>query len=343
MSNFFVPTLKEVPADAVVDNHKLMIRSGMIRKLSSGLYSYLPIGLRIFKKVEEIIRSEMNKAGAQEFSLPILTPAELWQKTLRWDAFGAELIRIRDRNDHWNALGPTHEEVFTEIVRTEISSYKQLPVNFYQIKSKFRDEIRPRFGVMRCREFTMKDAYSFDIDEKGLDVSYEKMRLAYSNIFKRCGLDTAIVEADTGAMGGTRSEEFMVVSDIGEEILVICEKCGYSANLEKAVSKDDEEVSKESKKKVEEVDTPGAKTIEELMAFFKSSPRKFIKTIIYVADEKPVVALIRGDLEINETKLKNAIKAQEMELAGEALIKKVTKAEVGFAGPMGLNKILIYA
>ena len=185
MSNIFIPTLKESPSDAVVINHKLMIRSGMIRKLSSGLYSYLPIGLKIFKNVKNIIREEMNKAEAQEFSLPILTPAELWQKTGRWDEFGSELMRIQDRNEHWNALGPTHEEVFTEIVRSEISSYKQLPVNFYQIKTKFRDEIRPRFGVMRCREFTMKDAYSFDIDEKGLDESYDKMRAAYKNIFIR--------------------------------------------------------------------------------------------------------------------------------------------------------------
>jgi len=230
LSQFFLPTLKEEPADAVIKSHKLMLRAGLIRKIGAGLYSYLPLGLRVFKKVENIIRDEMNKAGAQEFSLPILTPAELWEMTGRWNAFGPELIRIKDRNEHYFALGPTHEEVFTYIVKEEINSYKQLPVNFYQIKTKFRDEIRPRFGVMRCREFTMKDAYSFDIDEKGLDESYNKMKIAYTNIFKRCGLKTIVVEADVGAMGGTKSEEFMVLSDVGEEIIVYCPKCNYSAN-----------------------------------------------------------------------------------------------------------------
>ncbi len=343
MSNIFIPTLKESPAGAVVTSHKLMIRSGMIRKLSSGLYSYLPIGLRVFKKVKNIIRQEMNKSGAQEFSLPILTPAELWQKTGRWEAFGPELVRIKDRNERWNVLGPTHEEVFTEIARLEISSYKQLPVNFYQIKTKFRDEIRPRFGVMRGREFTMKDAYSFDTDEKGLDISYNKMRAAYSNIFKHCGLGTVIVEADMGAMGGTGSEEFMVVSDIGEATLVICEKCGYAANLEKAKSTDGRNIKKEKFLKSEEIDTPDQKSIEDLTGFLKISPEKFIKTIIYTTDEKPVVVLIRGDLEINEIKLQNALKAVKLELADESTIKKVTKADVGFAGPIGLKDIPIYA
>ncbi len=305
MTHLFVPTLKEDPAEATIASHRLMIRAGLVRKLASGLYSYLPLGLRVFKKVENIIREEMNKAGAQEFSLPILTPSELWQETERWDQFGPELIRIKDRSEHWFALGPTHEEVFTHIVRQEINSYKQLPVNFYQIKTKFRDEIRPRFGVMRCREFTMKDAYSFDIDEKGLDESYNKMRIAYKNIFKRCGLNTVIVEADTGAMGGTKSEEFMVVSDIGEEILIFCPECGYSANIEKAESKDCVMPIKEKPEELKEVDTPDIKSIEQLTEFFKTSPSKFIKTIIYIADGKPIAVLIRGDLEINETKLKN--------------------------------------
>lgn len=344
MSQIFIPTLKEVPADAVVTNHKLMIRSGMIRKLSSGLYSYLPLGLRVFKKVENIIRDEMNKAGAQEFSLPILTPAELWQKTGRLDVFGPELIRINDRNEHLNVLGPTHEEVFTEIVRSEINSYKQLPVNFYQIKTKFRDEIRPRFGMMRCREFTMKDAYSFDVDEKGLDKSYNSMRIAYQNIFKRCGLETSIVEADTGAMGGNRSEEFMVVSDIGEETLAVCSKCDYSTNLDKAEGLDSKKkAEKEAEKKIEEKDTPDQKTIEELTAFFKSTPDKFIKSIVYVADKKPVLVLIRGDLDINETKLTNALNAVDLDLADEDTIKKVTGADVGFAGPIGIKDIPIVA
>jgi len=343
MSQIFIPTLKEEPAEAVIKSHKLMIRAGLIRKLASGLYSYLPLGLKVFRKVENIIRDEMNKADAQEFSLPILTPSELWEETGRWNQFGPELIRITDRSEHKFALGPTHEEVFTYIVKQEINSYKQLPVNFYQIKTKFRDEIRPRFGVMRCREFTMKDAYSFDIDEKGLDISYNKMRKAYQNIFKRCGLDTSIVEADTGAMGGTKSEEFMVVSDIGEETLVFCPKCGYSANLEKAETLDAESPKKEGPKPIQEVDTPDTKTIDQLTEFFKITPKKFIKTIVYIADSKPVVALIRGDLDINETKLKNNLKAVELELADEKTIESVTGAKVGFAGPVNLKNVPIYA
>ncbi len=343
MSNYFIPTLKEDPNDAVVASHKLMIRAGLIRKLGAGLYSYLPLGLKVFKKIENIIREEMNKAGAIEFSLPILTPSELWEKSGRWNEFGPEMFRVTDRGNHKYALGPTHEEVFTEIVRLEINSYKQLPVNFYQIKTKFRDEIRPRFGVMRGREFTMKDAYSFDRDEKGLDVSYNKMKIAYKNIFKRCGLDTVIVDADTGAMGGKQSEEFMVLSDIGEETLVFCSNCGYSANIEKAVSKDSKNFEKEELQEMKEVETPDTRTIEELVKFFNTGADKFIKTIIYIADGKPVVVLIRGDIEINETKLKNSLSAVELELADDETVRKITSAEVGFAGPVGLKDIMIVA
>ncbi len=343
LSVFFLPTLKEEPNDAVVISHKLMIRAGMIRKLGSGLYSYLPLGLRVFKKVENIIREEMNKAGAMEFSLPILTPAELWEKSGRWNEFGPEMFRINDRSKHPYALGPTHEEVFTELVRLEINSYKDLPVNFYQIKTKFRDEIRPRFGVMRGREFTMKDAYSFDVDEAGLDVSYSKMREAYKNIFRRCGLDIAIVDADTGAMGGKKSEEFMVVSDIGEEVLVSCPKCGYAANLEKAVAKNNYSKSDEELLPIEKVSTPDVGSIEDLVEFFKTSPEKFIKTIIYIADSNPVAVLIRGDIEINEVKLKNSLKAVELQLADSNTIEKVTGAKVGFAGPVNLKNIKIIA
>ncbi len=344
LSRYFLPTLKEEPKDAVVISHKLMIRSGMIRKLGAGLYSYLPIGLRVFEKVKKIIQEEMNKAGALEFSLPILTSADLWEKSGRWNEFGPEMFRLIDRGQHPYALGPTHEEVFTELVRLEISSYKDLPVNFYQIKTKFRDEIRPRFGVMRGREFTMKDAYSFDVDEKGLDVSYNKMRIAYTNIFRRCGLNIAVVDADTGAMGGKKSEEFMVLSDIGEEVLVTCPKCGYSANLEKAVSNDAPRDSEDEKiLDLTKVSTPEVGTIEELVEFFNITPDKFIKTIIYVADDKPLAVLIRGDLEINETKLKNVLGAAEIELADDNIIKKVTGAEVGFAGPVGLKGVTIIA
>ena len=343
LSQFFLPTLKEEPADAVIKSHKLMLRAGLIRKIGAGLYSYLPLGLRVFKKVENIIRDEMNKAGAQEFSLPILTPAELWEMTGRWNAFGPELIRIKDRNEHYFALGPTHEEVFTYIVKEEINSYKQLPVNFYQIKTKFRDEIRPRFGVMRCREFTMKDAYSFDIDEKGLDESYNKMKIAYTNIFKRCGLKTIVVEADVGAMGGTKSEEFMVLSDVGEEIIVYCPKCNYSANIEKASSVDSYNPQKEEFKNIKEIDTPNVRTIDELKNFLSLPAEKFIKCLIYQTPTEPIAVLIRGDLEINETKLKNALKLDELKLADEKTIEKVTNAPLGFAGPVGLKNIKIYA
>ena len=343
ISEIFIPTLKESPAEATAKSHKLMIRSSMIRKLSAGLYTYFPLGLRTFRKVENIIREEMNKTGAQEFSPSILTPGELWEKTGRLVTYGPVLIQIKDHSDHLNVLGPTHEEVFTEIVRTEISSYKQLPVNFYQIKTKIRDEIRPRYGVMRCREFTMKDAYSFDIDEKGLDVSYKKMRQAYKNVFKRCGLNTIIVEADVGAMGGTESEEFMVESEIGEATLVLCKKCGYAANLERAESLDKKEFKKEKPETAKEIDTPNQRTIEQLADFIKASPDKFIKTMVYMVDEKPIVILMRGDLAINEIKLQNALKAVNLELADDSTIKKITKADVGFAGPDGLKNIPIYA
>lgn len=343
LSNYFIPTLKEDPVEAVTKSHKLMFRAGLIRKIAVGYYAYLPLGLRVFKKVENIVREEMNKAGAIEFSLPIMTPAELWQETGRWDKWGPELMRMKDRSEHWYALGPTHEEVFTHIARMEISSYKQLPVNFYQIKTKFRDEIRPRFGLIRCREFTMKDAYSFDIDENGLEESYEKMRAAYKNIFNRCGLDTVIVQADTGTMGGTRSEEFMVISDVGEAVIVSCKKCGYAANQEKAESKDNYEYKEEKIESIEDVDTPDVKTIEELTDFFKVVPQKFIKTIIYISDENPVAVLIRGDLDVNEVKLQNCLEASFIELADEETIKKITGAAVGFAGPVGLKDIPVYA
>lgn len=343
VSKFFIATQKEDPADAVIISHKLMIRAGLIRKLSAGLYSYLPLGLRVFTKIVRIIREEMNRSGALEFSLPILTPSELWEASGRWNEFGPELIRIKDRNERWNALGPTHEEVFTEIVKNEITSYRQLPVNFYQIKTKFRDEIRPRFGVMRCKEFTMKDAYSFDADPAGLDRSYDLMRKTYTNIFRRCGLAAVAVQADTGAMGGTKSEEFMVLSRVGEEVLVTCEKCAYAANLEKAESRDSRISPREEKREREVVETPRQRTIEELTAFFKTTPDKFIKTIIYVADGKPVAVLIRGDLEINDAKLKNHLKAVTLELAGADIIRKVTGAETGFAGPVGLGHAPLFA
>lgn len=237
-SSYFIPTLKETPAEAEVISHKLMLRAGMIRKLASGIYTYLPIGLKALKKVENIIREEMNRAGAIEILMPAVQPAELWQESGRWDFYGRELLRFKDRHDRESCLGPTHEEVITDLVRKEIQSYKQLPINLYQIQNKFRDEIRPRFGIMRGREFMMKDAYSFDALESGAEKSYEKMHEAYNNIFRRCGLQFRAVEADTGSIGGSFSHEFMVLAETGEDHIINCTECSYAANLEKAEVKD---------------------------------------------------------------------------------------------------------
>ncbi len=338
-SRYLIFTLREDPKDAEVISHKLMIRAGLVYKEESGLYGYLPMGFRVYNKVVNIIREEMNRAGAIEVLPTILTPANLWIESGRYDIMGKEMIRIKDRRDNWLVLGPTHEEAFTDIVRRTVSSYKQLPLTLYQIAKKFRDEIRPRFGVMRCREFTMKDAYSFDVDEKGLDESYNKMREAYIRIFKRVGLNALPVEADVGSMGGTRSEEFMVFSSVGEATIIHCPKCNYYANVERAESilKDDPNEN-EPMEELKEVDTPNVFTIDDLTRFFNTSPKKFIKTIIYVADGKPVAVLIRGDLDINEVKLKNYLGAVELELATPEIIEKVTSAKVGFAGPVGLKK-----
>ena len=343
LSQILFPTLKEIPKDAVVKNHILMLRAGIIRKLAAGIYSYLPLGLRSFKKVENIIREEMNQNGAQEFSLPILTPSELWQQSGRWEQFGPELMRIKDRGENMFALGPTHEEVFTSIVRNEIFSYKQLPVIFYQIKTKFRDEIRPRFGVMRCREFTMKDAYSFDIIEKDLDASYEKMRQTYVNIFKRCGLKIKIVAADSGAMGGSDSEEFMVESGIGEDSIVSCTDCSYASNMEKATADYRYIKNVSAPAPLSEVDTPACKTIEALTVFLGQKPEIFIKTLIYKTEKYFVCVLIRGDLEINEKKLASALQTPYLELAAPQDVVRITNAPVGFAGPVGLKDIRIIA
>ncbi|MGB9621663.1 MAG: proline--tRNA ligase, partial [Brevinematia bacterium] len=286
---------------------------------------------------------EMNRAGAIEALPTILTPASIWEESGRLNTMGKEMIRIKDRRNGLLVLGPTHEEAFTDMVRKTISSYKQLPITLYQIAKKFRDEIRPRFGVMRCREFTMKDAYSFDIDEEGLNESYLKMRQAYINIFKRVGLNALPVEADVGSMGGTRSEEFMVFSSIGESTILYCKNCGYYANVERASSVIDEFVSNEEVRNLEEVDTPNVFTIEDLTKFFNTTPKKFIKTLVYVSDGEPIVVLIRGDLDVNEVKLKNYLGSVELELASSEVIEKVTGAPVGFAGPVGLKNVRVVA
>jgi len=343
-SKYFIPTYKEIPSDAEVISHQLMLRAGMIRKLTSGIYTYLPVGLRSIKKVETIIREEMDRAGAIELLMPAVQPAELWQESGRWDYYGSELLRFKDRHNHDACIGPTHEEVITDLVRKEVHSYKQMPVNFYQIQTKFRDEIRPRFGIMRGREFIMKDAYSFDIDEKRANRSYEIMYETYARIFKRCGLKFRAVEADTGAIGGSHSHEFMVLADTGEDQTINCLKCDYAANLERAEVKSADKPSKidvSDMKPLEEVDTPDIKTVEEVTSFLTISSDQLIKTLIYVADEEVVAALVRGDNEINEAKLKNFLGAQKVEMADPALVAETTGAPIGFAGPVDLKVKLV--
>nr|WP_277350609.1 proline--tRNA ligase [Caldanaerobacter subterraneus] len=337
MSQLLMPTLREVPADAEIPSHVLMLKAGLMRKLAAGIYVYLPLGKRVLKKVEEIVREEMDREGSQEVLMSALIPAELFKETGRWDVFGPEMFKLKDRNERDFCLGPTHEEVFTDLVRNEVKSYRQLPLILYQIQTKFRDERRPRFGVMRSREFIMKDAYSFDADWEGLDESFNKMYRAYCRIFDRCGLKYLVVEADPGAMGGRDSKEFMVISSVGEAVIAYCDSCGYAANEEKAeclIESRDEEMLE-----IEKVYTPNVKTIEELVDFLKISPSKFVKTLIYKAKGKVVAALVRGDRDINETKLLNvlSIREEELELADGPLVEEVTGAKVGFAGPLGLK------
>jgi len=340
MSKGLFPTLKEAPKEAEIVSHKLMIRAGLMRKLASGIYTYLPLGYRVIRKIENIIREEMNKAGAQEVLLPTLSPQELWEESGRWEIYGPELMRIKDRHNRLFGLGPTHEEVITDLVRREVKSYKQLPLTLYQIQTKFRDEIRPRFGMMRAREFHMKDAYSFDRNEKDLEKNYKRMYQAYQNIFDRCGLKYKVVEADTGPIGGDVSHEFMVLAKTGEDRIVYCGKCGYAANVNRAEyykSKVQSPKSKVKEKSLEKIKTPGMKTVEEVTGFLKCKPENLVKTLIYKIDEKPIAILIRGDHEVNERRLEKLLKAKDISLADEKIIKKVTGAPLGFSGPVGLN------
>ena len=338
-SEMFLPTIREIPSDAEVVSHQLMLRAGMIRKLTAGIYTYLPLGYRVIRKVEQIIREEMNRAGAQEIFMPAVQPAELWQESGRWEHYGKELLRFRDRHDRECCLGPTHEEVVTELVRNEIKTYRQLPRNLYQIQTKFRDEIRPRFGVMRCREFGMKDAYSFDVDQEGADISYKKMYDAYHAIFRRCGLRFRAVEADTGSIGGNFSHEFMVMADTGEDAVVFCNRCDYAANLEKAEIARPEKLAVDEKTflPLTEVHTPNVRTIEEVCAFLGVTPQAVVKTLIFSADGKPVAVLIRGDEEVNEIKVKNLLKCNELEMAMDDMIMAAAKAPRGFVGAVGIK------
>jgi prolyl-tRNA synthetase len=339
-SNYFIPTLKDDPSEAEVVSHKLMIRAGMIRKLAAGIYNYLPLGLRSIGKVEAIVREEMNRAGAIELLMPAVLPSELWEESGRWDYYGKELLRFKDRADRDFCIGPTHEEIITDIVRRDISSYKQLPVNLYQIQTKFRDEIRPRFGVMRAREFIMKDAYSFDATVEGAEKSYWAMYEAYNRIFERCGLEFRAVLADTGNIGGNFSHEFMVLAPTGEDIIMSCDKCDYAANLELAeIGGQDiaQKVTKETPDPVKEVHTPNLKTVEEVAQFLSVTPSNLIKTMIVQVDGKPTAALVRGDHELSLTKLRKSLGAELVELATPDVIQEVTGGPMGFSGPVGLN------
>lgn len=337
VSNLFMPTLREVPSEAEIASHKLMLRAALMRKLASGVYNFLPLGLRVLRKIEEVVRQEMNKEGAQEILCSALLPSELWKESGRWEVFGPEMFKLKDRNEREFCLGPTHEEIFTDIIRNEIKSYKDMPLNLYQIQTKYRDERRPRFGVMRSREFIMKDAYSFDTSWEGLDESFNKMYRAYNKIFERCGLDFRAVEADTGAMGGTGSMEFMVKSDIGEAEVVFCTSCDYAANIEKAPTFEVEMPSSEELKNTEKIETPQARTIEELVKFFNTTPDKFAKTLIYKADDKVIAVMVRGDRDVNETKVINHVKCINFEMADADTVKNATEADVGFAGPIGIK------
>ena len=344
-SQILIPTLREDPAEAEVASHRLMMRAGMIRKLAAGIYATLPLGQRVMQKTAQIVREEMNRAGGQEVFLPFVQPAELWIESGRWEVYGKEMLRLRDRSDRQFCLGPTHEEVITDLVRTTVNSYRQLPINLYQIHIKFRDEIRPRFGMMRAREFIMKDAYSFDIDEQGAEESYRKMYEAYSRIFSRLGLRFRAVEADTGPIGGNFSHEFMVLADTGEDVIVTCTGCDYAANTEKA------EIAKPAVRDVDPADfqelkrieTPNMRTIEEVAGFLKVEPKDLIKTLVFTSSHGPVVALVRGNHDINEVKLRNYLKCDTLELAGEDVVEKITGAPLGFAGPMGMKNVRMVA
>lgn len=352
MSKLFVQTLREFPSDAEVISHKMLARAGYIRKLTSGVYNFLPLMWRVLKKVENIIREEMDAAGAQELLMPFVQPKELWEESGRWEAYGKELMRLKDRHDRVMCLGPTHEEVITAIARDGLKSYKQMPVNLYQIQSKFRDEVRPRYGLLRGREFIMKDAYSFDLDEAGLDREYENMARAYKRIFDRCGLDTKMVQSDSGAIGGSVSHEFMVITDTdaGENDVFYCENCDYSANSNHAVSNLPDAVvdGKEYFEQTKILDTPNTHSIEELSEFLKIPSTLILKSIVYIIDKKPVIALIRADKAVEETKLMNAAGGIDIRIASSAEIAELMAnhgfdAVPGFIGPKGMTDIQIIA
>lgn len=343
-SHMFIPTLREDPGEAEIVSHRLMLRAGLIRKVAAGIYTYLPLGLRVIRKIERIIREEMTRAGAQELLMPILSPAELWRETGRWDYYGKELFRCRDRHEREFCLGPTHEEVVTDLFRREIRSYRQLPLTVFQIQTKFRDEIRPRFGLMRAREFIMKDAYSFDADTESAGKSYQAMYDAYHRIFERTGLQFRAVEADTGLIGGTSSHEFMVLAETGEEVIVYDPEGAYAANVERADVPPPTEQSTDPLKPLEKVHTPGAKTVDEVSALLRTTPDRVVKTLLYRTDQGSIVAvLIRGDHQANEVKIKRYLGVHDLTLADAETVQALTHAPPGFAGPIGLRHVRIIA
>lgn len=342
-SEFGLTTLKEVPAEAEIVSHQLMLRAGLIRRLASGLFTWMPLGLRVLRKVEKVVREEMDRAGALELLMPAVQPAELWQESGRWEEYGPLLLRMHDRNEREYCFGPTHEEVITDIARRELRSYKQLPINFYQVQTKFRDEIRPRFGVMRSREFIMKDAYSFDLDEDGMRVAYQKMHAAYTAIFERLGLRFRVVDADSGEIGGSRSQEFHVLADSGEDAIAYCDADGYASNIEMAATEIPAGERPAPSSEMEKIETPGAKTIEALRKFIGITAEQTLKTLIVEGEEQPVALVLRGDHELN------AVKAQKipgvaapLTMADVATVRRVTGCEPGFAGPIGLDIPVYY-
>ncbi|SFS67798.1 proline--tRNA ligase [Paenibacillus sp. BC26] len=345
----FLPTMREVPADAEAVSHKWLVKGGFIRQLSAGVYSFMPLGRRVLRKVEAIVRHEMEQTGAQEVLLPAFQPADLWQQSGRYEVYGPELVRLQDRNGREFVLGPTHEEVITQLVGQEISTYRKLPVTLFQLQTKFRDERRPRFGLLRCREFVMKDAYSFDSDWEGLDRTYQAMYEAYHRIFERSGLEFRAVQADAGAIGGEGgTHEFMAIAESGEDDVVTCSSCDYAANMEKAISREAALVEADKRRLIrdqaedglqaaaEQFHTPGMRTIDELVSGLGIGHNGLIKTLIYLADGKPVAVLVRGDHSINETKVLNALQAVTLTLADSDTVRTVTGAGTGFAGPIGL-------
>ena len=340
-SSFFIPSLKEDPKEAVLKSHKLLLRAGYVRQLSGGIYTYLPLGLKSLRKLEEIIRQEMNSAGAVELSMPFVQPLDLWKESGRDEDYGKELLRFKDRQDRDFCLAPTYEEVVTDLVKKNVKSYKELPLTLYQIHLKFRDEMRPRFGLMRAKEFIMKDAYSFDADEGGLDESYKKMKRAYENIFKRLGFDFKFIKAEAGEIGGNYSEELMVFSEYGEDRIVICENCGYAASIDEADSASDYHGPLEScrQPKMTKLFTPDKKSVEEVGEYLKVDKTCFAKTLIYETESGFIAAMVRGDREINERKLKKVAGVKNLFLAKEGDVERITGAPCGFAGPFGLNGI----